>query len=164
MSHIDEQDVVVMSWGDGPFEGMTVGAAVSSMAALIAVEDWDRRALSGKPIRGRHIQALAAVFVRHVTRWNITLDSGRPAPVTVEGFLGLHRDRVRAVLRMWVQYVHTPPESEQAAPEVEDAPVVDDLDPTDPMLLLESRSLQPPGEGEQLVASTVEPDAVLVDA
>lgn len=158
MSNVDVQDVVVMSWGDGPFEGMVIGAEIASMAASIAAEDWDRRALSGKPIRGKHVTALAAVFLQHVTRWNLTLETGRPVPVKLAPFLRLHKDRVQAILRMWVKAVHSPPGADAADdPPVSEGPSVEDLDPSDPMLLLEARALQPPGEGEQLVASSVEP-------
>lgn len=149
-----------MSWDDGPFAGMVVGVETTSMAALLAVEDWERRALAGKPIRGEHIRALATVLVDHVTRWNLRLETGRPVPRTVDAFLRLHRDRVRAILRAWVEHVNQPPPVVE--PEQLDEPVVEDIDLNDPALLLEERALQPPGEDEELVASTLDP--VLVDA
>lgn len=146
----DDQPLVVMEWDGGRFHGMQVAATVTSMAATIAAEDFMRRAASGKPLRGKHVLAVAGVFVSHVDRWNITRD-GRPVRRTVKDFMRCDRNRVMAVLQQWV--AHVAPAA--AVAESEPEPVVEPAEP-DYAALLEARSLQNPGPGEVLVEQVPE--------
>lgn len=106
---MDGQLVIVMAWEDGRLAGVEVAYTVESMAALIAAENFTRRALSGKPIRGRHIAAVAAVFVDHVQRWTLRARTGRPVPVRLDDFLALHKDTVFTLVQQWVRHVTVPP-------------------------------------------------------
>lgn len=118
MTFRDLQTTYVLAFADG----LEVGVTATSMAAQIAVEEFDARLVRGKPVRGRHIARLARVFVRHVERWTVHTGEGRAVPVSVEAFLMLDRDEVvMPVLRQWVALVRQPPRAEDttAAAEVE---------------------------------------------
>lgn len=149
MSSVDDQPLVVMAWEGGRFDGMQVAVTVTSMSATIAAEAFMRRAASGRPLRGKHVRAVAEVFLDHVDRWNITRD-GRPVRRTVKGFLRCDRDRVMAVLQQWVAHV-APAAAVAAEPEPVAGPA--ELGFAD---VLESRALQEPGPGEVLVEQVPE--------
>ncbi len=159
MGNIDAQDTIVMAWEGGRLDGVEVACTVTSMAASIAAEAFTRRVLAGKPIRGRDIEALAAVFVDHVQRWTLRTGQGRPVRVRVRDFLALHKSTVFDVLKEWVKHVNAPPPA--PAPEVEQPELVEPVE-VDPGLLLEARSLQEPGPDEVLVGQPAVPE--LVDA
>jgi len=160
MAFTDEPARAILEWES---TGLVVRCSTSTLAAKIAVERFEQRVQSGRPIRAKDVGRLAVVFVQHVAWWNIRRQSGAVVPLTAEGVLSLDRDdTLLPMLRQWMTVVSQPPTAAVEAPE----PVVEDVALPDPdeafMAALEARTLTKPGEGEQLVTEpAAEPAQVL---
>lgn len=145
MTYHDDQPVYRLSWPDGHELGaLVVNCSATTLAAMLAVEDFDlgmRRAKRRAKRPVALVAALAAVFVEHVTSWDLCRD-GRPVPVTSAAFAMLDRDVVvLPLLRQWRLLVVDPPRQQPADVEVE--PEVPGIE-----FELVATSLTKPGDGE----------------
>lgn len=147
MTYHDQQPEYRLTWPeDHPLAGIEVVCKATTLAAALAVMEFDRRAERRKPA-APVLLALVTAFVEHVVSWNIRV-AGRPVPVELAGFVMLDRDVVVAPLvRQWRDLVLDPPR-EQAAEPVE--ALVEDSVP-DIEYELGATRLTDPVDGEQVV-------------
>ena len=163
----DTQTSYVLSFRQLDLE---ITATATSALAAAAVERFDARMLSNKPMRQRDVNRLAEVFVAHVEAWDLRTAAGRPLPVTVEAFLMQHRDEVVApVLRQWAALVRqpVPPELAEAEETVEQEipeETVAGIAVSELEASLAATSLTTPGDNEYVAAAdpppVVEPEVV----
>lgn len=143
MVYHDDQPVFRLEWDDGVLAGTAVLVNATSLDALIAVQEADRRARRGKPV-AETLLAYTAAFVEHVHEWNLHA-GGRPVPVTAAAFRRLDRDVVVGpLMTAWRNLVLRPPragqDTEPVAAEAPQAPAVE--------LELVATNVTAPVEGE----------------
>lgn len=121
---VDVQDSYALAWpDDSDRAGLAVTVSATSLAATLAAERFQQRALAGR-VRGKDVERLAGVFVAHIEGWSV-MRGGRPVPITVAGLLSLHRDIALLLLRQWVGTVLDPPRAPEVEP-VEEPETIED--------------------------------------